>query len=69
MLSCSCISETSLVHAGREEFDSLAKDGPRVVVDLQFDDLMSEREVKSLVVQVCIMMSCLDFLGARIGLF
>jgi hypothetical protein len=44
----------ALVHAGREEFDSLAKNGQRVVVDLQFDDLMAEREVKSLVVQVYI---------------
>lgn len=40
--------------AAKEEFDKLLKSGQRVVVDLQFDDLMSEREVKSLVVQVCV---------------
>ena len=36
----------------REWFDEERKRGQRVVIDLGFDDLMTEREVKSLVTQV-----------------
>ncbi|EKX55147.1 hypothetical protein GUITHDRAFT_98931 [Guillardia theta CCMP2712] len=36
----------------RESFDQLRKDGQRVVIDLSFDDLMTEKEVRSLVTQL-----------------
>jgi hypothetical protein len=38
----------------REWFDEERKKGQRVVIDLSFDDIMTEREVKSLVTQVCV---------------
>jgi hypothetical protein len=38
----------------RAGFDEERKKGQRVVIDLSFDDIMTEREVKSLVTQVCV---------------
>eukprot|EP00961_Rhodomonas_salina_P270300 3651418-Rhodomonas_salina.3 len=36
----------------RERFDVARKQGKRVCIDLSFDDMMTEKEVKSLVIQV-----------------
>ena len=42
----------------REAFDEERKKGQRVVVDLGFDSLMTEREVRSLVTQVAHLYGC-----------